>query len=131
MKPPDGPLDAAWAWFAGLYEGAGSVQYHRTARHRVRFQVKSTDEDVARFAVERIGGNVFGPYQYTYRDGIARKPYWLWVSDGLDPRQVAAGIWPWLGERRRARLRELLLAPEPAGGSAGTAGDGAADHGRG
>lgn len=105
------PSEATWAWFAGLYEGEGSVVQHRTARHRVRLQFKSTDEQIARLALSRIGGKVFGPYQYTYRDGLARKPFWIWVSDGLDPRQVAAAMWPWLGERRRSRLHDFSLTP--------------------
>lgn len=101
-----------WAWFAGLFEGQGTAVYHRSARHRVRLQLKSTDEDVVKLALTRIGGKVFGPYQYRYRDGIARKAFWIWVSDGLDPRDVAAEIWPWLGQRRRSRLAELALGPE-------------------
>ena len=111
---------AAWAWFAGLFEGQGTVIYHRSARHRVRLQLKSSDEDVLKLAQSRIGGNVFGPYQYRYRDGIERKAFWIWVSDGLDPRDVAAEIWPWLGERRRSRLAEFSLGPqEHAAGDAG------------
>ena len=105
---------ATWAWFAGLFEGQGSAAYHRTARHRVRLQVKTTDEDVVQLAHARVGGKVFGPYQYTYRDGVARKPYWIWASDGLDPSRVAAAMWPWLGERRRQRLRDFLLGPQPS-----------------
>lgn len=103
---------AAWAWFAGLFEAQGTAAYHRSARHRVRLQFKSTDEDVVKLTHARIGGKVFGPYQYRYRDGIERKAFWLWVSDGLDPREVAAEIWPWLGERRRSRLSEFALAPD-------------------
>ena len=103
---------AAWAWFAGLFEGQGSAVSHRSARHRVRLQFKSTDEDVVKLVQARIGGKAFGPYQYRYRDGIERKAFWIWVSDGLDPREVAAEIWPWLGERRRSRLEEFALAPE-------------------
>ena len=115
MEPSSEASAATWAWFAGLFEGQGSAAYHRTARHRVRLQVKTTDEDVAQLAHSRVGGKVFGPYQYTYRDGVARKPYWIWASDGLDPSRVAAAIWPWLGERRRNRLTYFLLAPQPHG----------------
>jgi hypothetical protein len=103
--------EATWAWFAGLFEGQGSAVYHRTARHRVRLQFRSTDEDVVRLAQSRVGGKVFGPYQYRYRDGIERKAFWIWVSDGLDPAHVAAEMWPWLGARRRSRLRELSVGP--------------------
>ena len=111
MKLPVEQSPAAWAWFAGLFEGQGTAVYHRSARHRVRLQLKSADEDVIHLVQARIGGNVFGPYQYRYRDGVERKAFWIWVSDGLDPRDVAAEIWPWLGERRRIRLGEFSLGP--------------------
>lgn len=113
VEPSSPASDATWAWFAGLFEGQGSAAYHRTARHRVRLQVKTTDEDVVQLTRSRVGGTVFGPYQYTYRDGVARKPYWIWASDGLDPSRVAAAMWPWLGERSRSRLRNFLLGPQP------------------
>ena len=121
MEPFKEPLDARWAWFAGIFEAQGSVAYHRTARHRVRLQFKSTDEDVVVIARARCGGKVFGPYQYTYRDGVARKPFWIWASDGLDPRDVTAAIWPWLGDRRRARLRAFLLEPDSSSAIPATA----------
>lgn len=122
MKLNVEPSPAAWAWFAGLFESQGTAVYHRTSRHRVRMQLKSTDEDVVRLAESRIGGKVFGPYQYRYRDGIARKAFWIWVSDGLDPSNVAAEIWPWLGRRRRSRLSEFSLGPgEAATAAAGPA----------
>ena len=114
MKFDVEPSAATWAWFAGLFEAQGTAAYHRTARHRVRLQFKFTDEDVVRLLHARIGGKVFGPYQYRYRDGVERKAFWLWVSDGLDPQELAAEMWPWLGERRRSRLAEFALAPGQA-----------------
>lgn len=108
------PSPAEWAWFAGLFEAQGSLVLHRSSRWRCRFQLKSTDEDVVRLARERVGGRLFGPYAYRSSDGSHRKPFWLWVSDGLDVLEIAAQIWPWLGERRRAKLREFGLEPRPA-----------------
>ena len=105
------PEDATWAWFAGLFEGEGSIVLHRTSRWRCRFQVKTTDDEVARLLQERVGGRVFGPYSYRSRDGHPRKPFSIWVSDGLTPTHVSAHIWPWLGERRRAKLRSFGLEP--------------------
>lgn len=114
MKLHGEPSAGDWAWFAGIFEGQGSVVYHRSARHRVRLQFKSTDEDVVQLAASRVGGKVFGPYQYRYRDGILRKAFWIWTSDGLDPRAIATEIWPWLGMRRRSRLTDFALAPREA-----------------
>ncbi|MBV8528966.1 MAG: hypothetical protein JOZ75_11670 [Candidatus Dormibacteraeota bacterium] len=112
MKLPVQPSSATWAWFAGLYEGQGSVVYHRSARHRARLQIRSTDEELTRLVHARIGGTVFGPYNYRYRDGIARKAFWVWVSDGLDPGDVAAEMWPWLSARRRRRFQDFSIGPQ-------------------
>ena len=111
------PSPDEWAWFAGLFEGQGSVVVHRSNRHGCRFQFKTTDEDVARLALARIGGRVFGPYRYEYRDGHTRKPFWIWVSDGLNPLHLSLCLWPWLGGRRREKLREFGLEPafDPTG----------------
>lgn len=103
--------DATWAWFAGLFEGQGSIVLHRTSRWRCRLQVKTTDDEVARLLRDRIGGRVFGPYSYHSSDGHPRKPFSVWVSDGLNPMQMSLRIWPWLGERRRAKLRAFGLEP--------------------
>jgi hypothetical protein len=106
------PSPASWAWFAGLFEGQGSVVLHRSSRWRCRFQLKTTDHDVADLTLQRIGGSVFGPYAYRSSDGHERKPFWLWVSDGLNPHQLSRHMWPWLGERRRQKLRAFGLEPD-------------------
>lgn len=107
MEPPP----ENWAWFAGLFEGQGNLALHRSTPGRCRFQIKTTDEAVARLALNRIGGRVFGPYSYRYADGRRRKPFWVWVSDGISPLHVGTRIWPWLGDTKRARLRDFGLEP--------------------
>ena len=105
------PSEATWAWFAGLFEGEGSLVLHRSNRWRCRFQIKTSDEEVAHLAHDRIGGRVFCPYAYRSSDGHPRKPFWIWVSDGLNPVQMSQRMWPWLGDRRRTKLRAFGLEP--------------------
>lgn len=100
--------EAEWAWAAGLFEGEGTIlSARRGHRRRLELSLKMTDEDVVRRLRSIIGGVVFGPYQYQQGDGSERKPFWVWRNDGVDAARVLRQMWPWLGERRRARAEEL------------------------
>lgn len=100
--------EAEWAWAAGLFEGEGTILASKKRRYRrLEIQLKMTDEDVVRHFRSVVGGKVFGPYNYDQPDGIVRKPHWLWRSDGVDPARILRTMWPWLGQRRRARAEEL------------------------
>ena len=69
-----------------------------------------TDEAVVRRFDEVVRyGEVYGPYDYRYRDGIVRKPFWVWVAIEYDALEVLEILWPWLSERRREQA--LALAP--------------------
>jgi hypothetical protein len=73
-------------------------------------RLKMTDEPVVRRFGEVVGhGALYGPYNYEYRDGIKRKPHWVWIATSYDALEVLELLWPWLGERRRAQA--LAIAP--------------------
>ena len=70
-------------------------------------RLTSTDEDSPRRFYEIIGaGKVYGPYH----QGPPRKPNWVWVAYGVDALLAIQLLAPWLGERRRARARDLFGA---------------------
>lgn len=96
----------AWAWAAGIFEGEGSIVINNNC---LRLQVKMTDRDVIERLQRTLGGSMYGPYQASQlcEDGSLRKPAWVWNSDSTDPRAILAGLWPWLGERRRQRVQEV------------------------
>jgi hypothetical protein len=76
----------------------------------INARLKMTDEDVVRRFDEIVRyGEVYGPYSCRYRDGIVRKPLWVWVATEYDALEVLELLWPWLGERRRGQA--LALAP--------------------
>jgi hypothetical protein len=94
-------------WAAGLFEGEGCISFSSPASRglRPKANLTSTDEDVIRRFHATVGvGKVFGPYDQGH------KPFWSWQVYTFEQTQaVIAMLWPWLGERRRARAREVIL----------------------
>lgn len=107
------PKSRAWvrediAWAAGVFEGEGCFSF---STHPVRpnkvftARLSMTDKDVVdRFAravkFGRIGTR--RPYQSHHL------PQYTWTAHGFETVQaLAAAFWPWLGMRRRAKIREI------------------------
>jgi hypothetical protein len=89
------------AWAAGLVEGEGCWSLDRG---RPRFELTTTDEDV-------IGAfaDLFS-VEYRAKSKSQRHPDWkqAWRLWGTQlGRDLAVDLYPWLGERRRARLEEF------------------------
>lgn len=101
-------------WFAGLFEGEGSISPDkvRGGRRRWRLTIGSTDLDVLLKARRAIGlGRITGPYG---KKGVHRKPYWHWSAHSrADVYAALAMIFGFLGERRQARAREALIDLPP------------------
>lgn len=104
-------------WAAGLFEGEGSIVWtsypsrHRTKRYtRCQVSLHTTDKDVLERFVKAIGfGTINGPYTYVSRKIRKRKPSWYWAVAGHERVQTTiAMLWPWLGERRQKRAKEVL-----------------------
>lgn len=95
------------AWAAGLFEGEGCF----TTSRRGRFQcakVSMTDADV----VERFNA-IIGFGSLTNLRLSQKNPKWkdqrCWTVSNFEGFQaVVVMLWPWLGERRRARAIEVL-----------------------
>lgn len=101
------PWDAGWV--AGLFEGEGCVVIRRTPdRDHVAVQllVNMTDEDVIqRLAAVTGVGTVRGPVWSPKR--AHKKPVWHWFCGReQDVAFVLVHIFPYLGERRRAKVLE-------------------------
>lgn len=90
------------AWLAGLVEGEGCFN---AAKGLPRVTVKMTDEDVIRRAREVAGvGQVMGPH------ANGRKlPIWTWhVTKGHEAVAMMLFLYPYLGERRRAKISSIV-----------------------
>jgi hypothetical protein len=106
-------IRATAAYSAGLFEGEGWIgmeRSYRTTRSKKGRQAKvslsMSDEDVVRRFHQAVGcGRVNGPYVKG-----TNKPMWVWAASGHENVQaLVACWWPWLGMRRRAKAREVLM----------------------
>jgi hypothetical protein len=104
------------AWAAGLFEGEGCIwvkKAYRNGRNYAIMGMQSTDEDVLRRFQAVVGGTLNGPYQ-PKDTRSRRKPYWCWQLAGRSKIERLLGqLWPYLGERRRARATEVLTETAP------------------
>ena len=106
------------AWAAGLFEGEGSIIPVGKA---VSLSLTMCDEEV----VKRFNA-IFGVGQIRPRKKLAKhyKTPWEWRCGRFEHSQaVLAMMWPWLGSRRKARAKELLLIARSGRNSPGTGQD--------
>jgi hypothetical protein len=105
-------------WAAGLFEGEGSFVFtsvpgKKYGQRWTRSQVSlhTTDKDVLERFVRAVGfGTINGPYTYVTKKVPIRKPSWYWSVGGHEKVQAIVGLfWPWLGVRRKAKAKEVLL----------------------
>jgi hypothetical protein len=92
------------AWLAGLFEGEGYVM---TTDRALNLLVNMTDEDVVRKA-QAVGGfgSVSGPIMGRKPN---HRPTYRWkVSKRDEVYALAVALYPFLGERRRAAIRQLV-----------------------
>lgn len=103
-----------WAWAAGLFEGEGTFCVGNRKR-RTRLGTTSyphvalvmADRDIVERFAEIIGIGNFGPARASQDQEMGR--YWRWGGNGFEAFQATAALfWPWLGERRRAKIREVM-----------------------
>jgi hypothetical protein len=91
------------AWAAGLFEGEGCICVSGSTPVMT---IAMADEDVVRRFAEIAGGPVYGPYEPS---GLGKKPRWVWRITGWRwCLNVAFTLDPYLGERRRYRITEIL-----------------------
>ena len=100
-------------WAAGLFDGEGSITKHYQqdrGRPYWRLTLGMTDEDLVRRFHEAVRGlgtiNLRHPPSKQRR---GEKPMWVWASGSrAHVYAILAMLYPFFGERRRARAREAL-----------------------
>lgn len=102
------------AWAGGLFEGEGCLHLSKVvtkAGYRTRgviALINIADRDVLdRFHKIMGMGLIFGPYKTRQP---SHKPLYQWRVCTFERVQVViASLWPWLGARRKAKAREILI----------------------
>ena len=93
------------AWFAGLFEGEGSLSRCRPGRGAWRLSLRMTDEDVIRRIATLFGGAVYASSSRVPN----HKDHWLWQEGHQDRiNLIVSLIYPFMGTRRRATMDEFL-----------------------
>jgi hypothetical protein len=90
-----------WAWLAGLLEGEGCFSLARDRYPAVSLDM--TDRDVVERAAEMMGAP-----SVCEQPNPGKKTSWRTRSNGLTALAVMVNVSPYLGVRRRAKVREVL-----------------------
>lgn len=97
------------AWLAGLLEGEGSFMMARnnvggrTYRYP-KITVNMTDKDVIASAAKMFGTSVYVMPQYNPN----LKPQWRATVQGSRAAALMRAVLPWMGNRRSARIGQIL-----------------------
>ena len=114
--------ETAYAWAAGVLEGEGCFSIHRRNDRsntlNTAIHCEMTDEDVVvrlrdifEVGSVNIRANVSGR-----NDHRRRKATWIWSAQSKrDVLEVILRVLPYLGERRKAKAKELLASIEERG----------------
>ena len=90
------------AWAAGLFEGEGSFSPRQN-----KICLTSTDRDVAARFMEVIGCGSLRARIPTAQQ-LGKKTQYTWtVSRQEHTQAILAAFWPWLGERRREKVKQF------------------------
>lgn len=92
-------------WAAGLFEGEGSIGSHQDGHPRAYLEM--VDEDIVRRFASIMG---FGVVYFRPALQPQHSDTWAWAVQRYEWVQaMVAFLWPWLGARRRAKAREVLI----------------------
>ena len=96
------------AWIAGLLEGEGT--FYMQSNRYLTLQYGSSDLDI----VYRVAGimkshNKITEHKSKFRDGYIRKRHYRVTLSGILAAQWMMTIYPLMGVRRKAKIKEILI----------------------
>lgn len=105
--------EAEIAWLAGLLEGEGTFTWKKQKRYQYPMvKVGSTDRDI----IDRVREMWGGPVPEFHRRRRAHwKDQWIVARVGQPAVVVMQQVLPYMGERRAAKIQEILSRWEEHG----------------
>lgn len=94
-------------WIAGLLEGEGTFNFSTAKRPSIRIALSMTDKDVIEKFANIVGFGVIYKIDAS-RYGVSKKSQYRWECAGNRAAGLMMTVYSLLGERRQARIRELL-----------------------
>ena len=91
-------------WLAGWLEGEGSITWDSKGVPKVC--VEATDKDVVEKGGRLMGA---GAIQFSKRKQPHHKDTWVVRVRGKKAILLMLDLYPYMGERRRARIQEVIL----------------------
>lgn len=96
------------AWLAGLMEGEGCLSHVKGSR-RWTHRLLMSDADVVLRAHELSGVGCCHSWYPPRFQAQGFKPQQAWVVNNIcSIYALMVAVYPWLGERRRAKVREMV-----------------------
>lgn len=93
------------AWAAGFVDGEGSFNWSKS-KQAIGFGITQLDRRSLDRFVKAVGiGKIYGPYPRAKKQGTVHY-YKLYSFESV--QALAAMLWPWLGEVKRADARRVL-----------------------
>ena len=96
------------AWFAGLFEGEGSLSRNRpNPNSSWRMSLKMADRDIISRIKEIFGGKMYDEPHHHINPN--HKDLFLWqLSTQKEISDIVIAIYPFMGKRRQAKMDEFL-----------------------
>ena len=95
-------------WVVGILEGEGSFT-QKMPTHYPIVSMGITDQDIAERLASLIGARVYGPYI----SKLGHKSTFQVVLQGKEAATVMKLVSPHMGQRRQARIKEILNCQSP------------------
>ncbi len=96
-------------WIAGLLEGEGTFCYttFQGKSNSIRIGLSMTDKDIILRIANLLG---FGSIHKIGQDSnhLSKQPQYRWETSGIRAAGLMMTIYTLMGERRQAKIRELL-----------------------
>lgn len=98
------------AWLAGLIEGEGCFSLRKDKGvNYLTFSISMTDKDVIESAASVFPVGTLGLSHIKQNAKLGKPPLHIWrVQSQKEVYALMIAIYPWLGESRKSKIRELI-----------------------